>query len=73
MNLTIVIVSISLASSIVAMAVGGIKIMQFISDRPKREEVNMMIQTIVGPLKNDLCYIRDKVDELIKVFPKKRL
>jgi hypothetical protein len=54
------------------MAVGGIKIMQFISDRPKRDEVDKMIQNIVGPLKSDLCYIREKVDDLIKVFPKKR-
>jgi hypothetical protein len=73
MELTTIVISISAAASIVAIVVGGIKVMQFVSERPKRDEVNEIIDRAVESLKNDVRYIRDRIDAVTeKVTEKKR-
>jgi hypothetical protein len=44
--------------------VGGvITILQFIGDRPKREEVQQTIDRSVKPIAENVQYIRDRIDE----------
>lgn len=43
-----------------------IVVLKFVSDRPKREEVQNTIDRTVKPIADNVQYIRDRIDELPK-------
>lgn len=62
MDVTIIVVSVSLASSIVAIVMGFIKMLQFVSDRPKREEVHQIVDRSLEAVNQKVQSIKDNVD-----------
>ncbi len=47
-----------------------IVVLKFVSDRPKREEVQQMISLNVKPIAEDVRYIRQRIDEMPVRKPK---
>lgn len=41
-----------------------IAVMKFVSDRPKREEMQQAIDRTVKPIADDVKYIRERIDQM---------
>ncbi|MEW5799967.1 MAG: hypothetical protein AB1728_13280 [Bacteroidota bacterium] len=50
-----------------------IGVLKFVSDRPKREEMQQAIDRSVKPIVDDLKYMRGKVDEIANALPKRKM
>ncbi|NUN68828.1 MAG: hypothetical protein HUU02_03860 [Bacteroidetes bacterium] len=55
-----------LATSIsgIFLIVALIAVLKFVSDRPKREEIQSTIDRTVQPIADDVKYIRERIDQM---------